>query len=191
MHYFYWARRRASKPAPSPRLPNILGAQPATLSASTSSGHSFVLWSFTKSKQLLTNPEHLQIALSTDLSQPRPVPCFLASAQRRVRAEDCPARAPVRPRRSSARIPHPGDGGGDGVPVSAGQLRPGGAVRTLGEGPDAAGRRGRCGRRARCGGRAELDSVYSFVPLFSSPPPWCPAVPRSCRPKEAKAARTC
>ena len=139
-----------------------------------------------------------------NLSQSHPVPCSLASAQRRAGKEDCPPSAPVRPLAlQCAASPRPGGGAGgngDGVPVSAGQLRPGGAAGLAQ--PDAAEQRGRCGRRAPCGGTAEPGSVRvyrglgsglvrSSLCLFSSPPPWSPAVPRSCKPKEAMARRKC
>lgn len=68
-----------------------------------------------------------QIAFAVNLSKPHP---RLDSAQkRRARGEDCPTRLSVgQPAFQCVQLPaSPGDGG-DGVPVSAGQLRPRGTA---------------------------------------------------------------
>lgn len=174
---------------PCPPL-HILGAQTAKLSALTSSGHSFVLWSFTKSKPLLK---------------------LRTTSANRVFQQVCPNRIPflafslLRRDAFVLRIVLRGLPSAPGA--SARGSRSLGRGRRWRSGVSGTATPGRCGRwgGTRCcraeGALREEGALWResrarsgvfFRPSpFSSPPPWSPAVLRSCRPKEAKAKRKC
>lgn len=176
---------------PNLYLPHIPGAQRAKKCLGKFRAQfCFVLWSFTSHKTVAKQP-----GTSASRVFNKFVPTTPRSSFSRFCAETRPhgglSRAGLRPPPGASELgsPRPGEPWRWRSGVS-GTATPGRCGR-LGEGPDAAERTGRGGKRAPCGGGAERDSVYSFIPLFSSPPPWSPAVRRSYRPKGAKARRKC